>query len=554
MAIGGNINIGIQTNLATGTTKRLQAQLDAISKRLVLNIGKVKIQNQQFTKSIDDAMKKTAQSAKSASASVENEVKKTTGYIDKFILRHKAKKMSDEEFIKYGSRIAASEKFKNQTLQEQARLMQRLDQVERKRAATMKEAHSINSKLAKESEKQLKATNKSSAKDPEKQLKNRQSYEQWWSKALDSREQKENKAAQKEIKLAQTREQWWLKNLKFREIAESKASQRLEQSRQKEARSYEQWWGKALKSREAAENKTSQRLEQRRQSEAKSREQAEAKASMAYARRKTDAYSSVTPYDDIKKSNVQAKLSSQISSAQNKLSDMSGNKLVVQSQVVALQNRFRELGSTISSISNNRMAQQWSTDFSRANTQLRTFNAGFQEARRNAGGLGTEILDAGKKMMFWAVIGTAIFGTFNQIKNGVGYIVEMDAALTSLAKVVDLSKEKLGEMSQSAVETGKKLGASSVDIMRSYAEFGRVNKNPEEIKKLSTAAVLASNVTTLTAEDAAKAINTTMIVFKKNANESIDIIDKWNELQNNFRKNYAEYKFTLIDLEVPLAG
>jgi TP901 family phage tail tape measure protein len=57
MSMQGRAQISAQVNLASGTTDRLQSQLNALSKKLTLNINKVKIQNQQFNKSIQDGLK-----------------------------------------------------------------------------------------------------------------------------------------------------------------------------------------------------------------------------------------------------------------------------------------------------------------------------------------------------------------------------------------------------------------------------------------------------------------------------------------------------------------
>jgi TP901 family phage tail tape measure protein len=68
----GKIGIQIQTNLAAGSQKRLQDQLDAIAKRLTLNIGKVKILSEQFKTSITKAnqeLKTTASLAEKAANS-----------------------------------------------------------------------------------------------------------------------------------------------------------------------------------------------------------------------------------------------------------------------------------------------------------------------------------------------------------------------------------------------------------------------------------------------------------------------------------------------------
>jgi len=136
-----------------------------------------------------------------------------------------------------------------------------------------------------------------------------------------------------------------------------------------------------------------------------------------------------------------------------------------------------------------------------------------------------------KKFPIWLGTATIVMQGLALFRTGAQYIYEMDKALTDLTKVVDLSIPQMHEMTNAAVAMGNAYGKSSVEIMKSMAEFGRVTKNTDEIKKLTESATLASNVTTMTADVAAKALNTTMMAFKINAKDSMGIVDKWNELK-----------------------
>jgi TP901 family phage tail tape measure protein len=140
-----------------------------------------------------------------------------------------------------------------------------------------------------------------------------------------------------------------------------------------------------------------------------------------------------------------------------------------------------------------------------------------------------------QRFPIWMAATTVYMQMVTAIRDSVKYIFEMDAALIELAKVTSLSTEKLETMKNAAVNLGIELGHSSVDVMKSMAEFGRVSKNPEDILRLAEVATIAGNVTTMTAQTAAQSMNTAMIAFKINAKDSMDILDSWNEIQNNFR-------------------
>jgi len=141
-----------------------------------------------------------------------------------------------------------------------------------------------------------------------------------------------------------------------------------------------------------------------------------------------------------------------------------------------------------------------------------------------------------ERFPIWIASATLFMGIIHQIKNSINYIVEMDTAITNLSKVTNLSVEQLEQMRLKSLELGEELGRTSVQIAKSMAEFGRVFKDTQSIEELSRVAVMFSNVTSMTADEAAKVLNTSMITFKKDVSDAMGILDSFNEIQNNFRK------------------
>lgn len=78
-------------------------------------------------------------------------------------------------------------------------------------------------------------------------------------------------------------------------------------------------------------------------------------------------------------------------------------------------------------------------------------------------------------------ISGAVMGVINGFKEAIKYTNEMDNAMTDLSKVVDLSKQQLDGMRDSALQLGEELGKSSLDIMKAMAEAGREFKNTSDI-------------------------------------------------------------------------
>lgn len=156
---------------------------------------------------------------------------------------------------------------------------------------------------------------------------------------------------------------------------------------------------------------------------------------------------------------------------------------------------------------------------------------------KNALSLGEKFKTAFEIYPIWLAATTVIMQTIRGFQASIQYIHDFDDAVVELTKVVDLSNSQINDMKDSAISLGKELGKSSVDIMKAYAEFGRQFKDTEDIKAVTKSAVLASNVTSLSAADAAKILTTAMIDYNMQAKDSIVIVDSLNEIQNNYRIN-----------------
>jgi len=164
-----------------------------------------------------------------------------------------------------------------------------------------------------------------------------------------------------------------------------------------------------------------------------------------------------------------------------------------------------------------------------------TQSRGVQDLSSKHGTLSDQLGNSVKGILQWTASATLLFGSLEKIKQAIDYVGEMDNALTNLNKVVDLSKTQLDSMKDSALELGQELGKSSVSIMDAMAEAGRQFKNTDDIKKFTETAVMASNVTDMTAQQSAKSLTTVMSVFKQNINDVQGDLDSFNEIQNNYR-------------------
>ena len=203
------------------------------------------------------------------------------------------------------------------------------------------------------------------------------------------------------------------------------------------------------------------------------------------------------------------------------------------SNVNELNNHMSKLDATIKNTKTDIsvMGKEWSLATNNANT----FTGAIGEALKKVGifNIGYDIIN----------------GIENQFKDGVQSVIEMDSALADLNKVVDLSKSELLEMRNASVSLGKELGRNAVDVASGMAEFGRQYKDLEKIKEMTEASIIGANVMdNVTSGEVAKGLTTVITSLKLESSEAINIINKLNEVQNNYRVESGDMLSALAEV------
>ena len=122
-----------------------------------------------------------------------------------------------------------------------------------------------------------------------------------------------------------------------------------------------------------------------------------------------------------------------------------------------------------------------------------------------------------------------------QIRELVNEVTEVDTAMTELRKVTEATNEEFEAFAISAGKTGRELGASVSDVINATATFARLGESLPDAEELGRVATLYKNVGDgISIETASEDIVSTMKAFKIEASDAITIVDKFNEVGNNF--------------------
>lgn len=153
------------------------------------------------------------------------------------------------------------------------------------------------------------------------------------------------------------------------------------------------------------------------------------------------------------------------------------------------------------------------------------FGRFFDELKRKARGIATYLISI-----------TSFQSVWQEIRQGITYIKEIDSALTELKKVTNETDETYEKFLDTASKVGSEIGSTIADFTDATADFARLGYSISEATKLAEAASIYKNVGDGidSVSQATESIISTMKAFGIEADNSMAIVDKFNEVGNNF--------------------
>lgn len=140
--------------------------------------------------------------------------------------------------------------------------------------------------------------------------------------------------------------------------------------------------------------------------------------------------------------------------------------------------------------------------------------------------------DGLEKFGGWSVVTTVLTKVVHVIKDVTNNVVELDSAMTELKKVTDLTNNTYSQFMNTAAQQAKEVGATVSDTINATADFARLGYTLDESTQLSKAALVYKNVGDGIDDisEASESIISTMKAFDVEADKSMSIIDKFNEV------------------------
>lgn len=164
---------------------------------------------------------------------------------------------------------------------------------------------------------------------------------------------------------------------------------------------------------------------------------------------------------------------------------------------------------------------------------IRTGNVGMTTAEKFS--------NAWNKIGGWSLV-TGAFAKIGQAgRKMYEAVVKVNSAMIELRKVSDASASEIKKYFDEAAKSAKSLGSSVSDVINATADFSRLGYSLPEASELAKVATLYKNVGDgINIDEASSSLVSTMKAFNITAEDSISIIDKLNEVGNNFSISSGE--------------
>lgn len=169
------------------------------------------------------------------------------------------------------------------------------------------------------------------------------------------------------------------------------------------------------------------------------------------------------------------------------------------------------------------------TSFAESSNAIKSAGENTKTLSERVGGLAA-------KFTSWLTVSQIVMKLYSSLKKMVSAVIDIDTAMTELKKVTDETSTVYAKYLDNASVRAKKLGATIADTVTASADFARLGYTLDEAAQLADAALVYKNVGDGIEDvsQASESIISTMKAFGIEAENAISIVDKFNEVGNNF--------------------
>lgn len=175
-------------------------------------------------------------------------------------------------------------------------------------------------------------------------------------------------------------------------------------------------------------------------------------------------------------------------------------------------------------------------DFNRkikqAQSNLKEFNAQVTEANRGSLTFFDQLRVAMERFPIWMAASTAFYAITRGVQDLITKVIELDTAMVELQRVMDAPNYVFSDMLEQSIQNIDALSGKMSDYMALVNEFARMDfATTNEVLDMANTAQTLTNISDLNAEQSVDSLMAAITAYNIEAEKSIDIADKLNEVK-----------------------
>lgn len=139
-----------------------------------------------------------------------------------------------------------------------------------------------------------------------------------------------------------------------------------------------------------------------------------------------------------------------------------------------------------------------------------------------------------------AILGTMVYRVIGYFKSMLTTVEEVNTSMVKLKRVTSETNDSYSKFLKSATQSAKELSSTITDVIDAVASFSRLGYNIDDATILGNIATMYSNVGYIDIDTATSDLVTAMKAFNIEAENSISIVNAFNDVGNKFALSSAD--------------
>lgn len=179
--------------------------------------------------------------------------------------------------------------------------------------------------------------------------------------------------------------------------------------------------------------------------------------------------------------------------------------------------------------------QTMALNWDRATNSVREYMAQEEQYVSSGEKFISGLKEKGKQLLSYVTV-LSVFNKVKQfIKSGVNVVREFDTAMTELRKTSDGTAEDYQKFVDAVQGSSKEVGTTSQELTESAADWSRLGHNLQDSATMAKNVAILKNVSEYdNIQDATNGLISVMQAYSITADQSMDLIDKVNDVGNNY--------------------